>query len=891
MNHRSVFLLFTLAASLAIATRAEAQMGDTPGEGAQTPQPAGRKIERAPVLTPEAEFKTFQIVPGFRIELVAAEPMVHDPVGATYDHDGNLWVVEMTPFNAGLVKDYPQLAGGATTVPDGKIVKLESTHHDGHYDRRTVWLGGLNAPRVISIMKDGVLVGDPPRLWLTRDLHHTGHADDKVLLSEGYGVPGSEEGSANGLLWGRDNLLHNISFEFDYRYAHGTIQKLPLQVRGQFGLAQDDYGRFYFSRNSDQLRADLYSPQYNLRNPNVTELPWANVRVPVSQEVWPSHQTPALNRAYRKGILGQQTGGLRPDGTLLEFTAACSSQVYRGRNFPDRFYGNAFVPEPGANLIKRDILAESQGQVTALNAYEGREFMTSTDPRFRPVALTNAPDGTLLVSDMYRGILEEYHILTSYLRDQSIARGLTEDQYGHGRLWRISYVGGPLDQTVPHLDSLSAPELVALLAKPNAWWRDTAQQMIVERGDRSAVDPLREAALHAADPVTRVYALWTLDGLEATDLPFLARALGDASPKVRSVAVRLHERFLKGPSSGAALAQLTPVLHDPEPEVSVQLALSVGEVTSAPTSAETAAALHLLQQILMISGDHPYIPKAIASGLRSHEFEFLNLITADLNDSGARPEIAATLTVLSSAVVHEAVPAQVTDLLAQVTDDGRLPHWARLAVLSGFDALSRPAFRRTIGATRIVKATSLAPAAASADPEIREHAARLVQKLRDADLELSQRAQGHILTAAERPLYEEGKTTYQICSACHQLNGAGLTNVAPSLVDSHWVTAAPGLLVRILLNGKEGTPGFPGAMPALGGAFSDRQLAGVLTYVRNSWGLQAGAVTPELVTALRARYGKRTGAWTDNELSRAEPHLSAVEVAAARAEHGASAAK
>jgi mono/diheme cytochrome c family protein len=190
-----------------------------------------------------------------------------------------------------------------------------------------------------------------------------------------------------------------------------------------------------------------------------------------------------------------------------------------------------------------------------------------------------------------------------------------------------------------------------------------------------------------------------------------------------------------------------------------------------------------------------------------------------------------------------------------------------------------------------VKATSLAPAAASADPEIREHAARLVQKLRDADLELSQRAQGHILTAAERPLYEEGKTTYQICSACHQLNGAGLTNVAPSLVDSHWVTAAPGLLVRILLNGKEGTPGFPGAMPALGGAFSDRQLAGVLTYVRNSWGLQAGAVTPELVTALRARYGKRTGAWTDNELSRAEPHLSAVEVAAARAEHGASAAK
>jgi len=843
------------------------QMGDTAGEGPQVPLPAARKTAPAVVQSPAEELATFQLPPGFRIELVAAEPLVHDPVAAAYDHQGNLWVAEMTRFNAGLIQDIPPLAGGAAVVPPGKIVKLESSRHDGHYDRRTVWLDDLNNPRAIAIMHDGILVADPPNLWLARDAHGSGKCDEKKLVAGDYGVPGSEEGSANGLLWGRDNILHNISYEYDYRYAHGTVEKWPILVRGQFGLAQDDFGRLFFSRNSDQLRSDLYAPRYNVRNPHLTDLPWANVRIALDQIVWPSHPTPAVNRGYRRGVAGQQTGGLRDDATLLEFTAACSAQLYRGANFPARFYGNAFVPEPGANLVHRDVLLESEGRIVAADAYEGREFLTSTDSRFRPVALVNAPDGSFLVVDFYRGILEEYHLITSYLRDQTLARGLQEPMFGHGRLWRITYEGGALNRTTPDLDRMSATALSALLAEPNAWWRDTAQQEIVERGDRSAVPALTELARRAPAEATRAYALWTLDGLDATTPDLLAPALADPSPKVRAAAVRLHERWLRAADAEPLVARLARLIDDPAPEVAVQLALTLGEAAS-PAAGEAQ------YRLLLAAGDHPYLPKAIASGLRGREFEFFQRLAADCATLGPRPEIQSMLTVLASTIVHEGEPRVTGELIARASDAGRLPKWARLAVLGGFDPLTRPAFRRTMGRTRVVKAAALAPLMASADADIKSGASRLADRLARIEEQDRRRVVAAPLAGDDLARYEAGKVTYQICSACHQLNGAGLTNVAPSLVDSHWVDGNPEILIRIVLNGKEGTPGFPGAMPAIGTAFNDEQIAGVLTYIRNSWGLQAGPVSPALVASVRRELGPRQAAWTDEALQRLDLALT-----------------
>jgi mono/diheme cytochrome c family protein/glucose/arabinose dehydrogenase len=851
------------------ALPAVAQIGDDPREGPQVPLAAARKMVPEPTLNAAEEKATFQLPPGFRIELVAADPMVRDPVAAAYDWEGNLWVVEYSNFNSGIIQDLPALDAGVkeSQVPPCRIVKLESSRHDGHYDRRIVWLEGLERPKGIAIVHDGVLISDQPNLWLARDLHGTGHCDEKTLLMGNYEAWDDPEESGT-LMWGRDNVIHDIDFSYDYKYRFGKpLTPIAVPIRGQFGISQDDWGRLYSDRNSDQLHCDLFAPTYGVRNANVSEYPWAYARIAEDQEVWPSHRTPAINRAYRRGVLGEQTGGLRDDGTLLEFTAACSPLVYRGTNFPARFYNNAFVCEPAANLIKRDLLLEHEGDITAVNAYDRREFLTSTDSRFRPVALLNAPDGSMLVVDFYHGILQEYHYITTYLRNQTLGRDLEGPMFGLGRLWKITYEGGPLDAAQPDFPHQSTAEMVKLLSKANGWWRDSAQQELVERGDLSAVPALSGLARTAPSEATRVAALWTLDGLDATTLPLLNDALGDPSPKVRAAAVRLHERWLGGPEADTAVAQLNRVLHDPEPEVSVQLALSLGE-------AHTAASLDSLFQVLLAAGDHPFVPKAIASGLSGREFDFFQRLRGELRQLGERPEIASMVTILSSAIVHQGDKEQIRQVISEVSDAGGLPEWARLAAIDGFQPLVRPPFRRTIGLTRITKSASFDPLAASSDGQVHDRIVALQSRLVRVEAEEKARAaSARPLTAEEEVLYKEGQATFQLCAACHQQNGGGLAHVAPSLVDSHWVPGYPEILVRIVLCGKEGTPGFPGAMPPIAGTFDNRKIAGVLTYIRNSWGLHAGGVPISLVAQVRAEVGNRQAAWNDAELRRVENDL------------------
>ncbi|MBL9211327.1 MAG: c-type cytochrome [Opitutaceae bacterium] len=871
---------------------------DAPKAG-KSPNPGFRPrssapLPRAPVLSPQEQLRTFQLPPGFRIELVAAEPLVHDPVAAAYDLEGNLWVVEFSTFNADMTRDLPDLTKGVGpgAMPRGKIVRLESSRRDGTYDRRIVWLDGLEMARGIAIVRDGVLVSDSPNLWLARDPQGTGRATEKIQLASNYAASAYSEalsaleipwsdGAENqswafrprdpaqarryinqehggSLLWGRDNVIRNIDFAQDYRYRERAVKPMIVPVRGQFGLTQDDFGRLYYNRNSDQLRADLFAPTYGVRHPHVTDAPWANVRVAEDQRVWPAQPNWAVTGGYRKAAPGLANGGLDESGRLINFTAACSPLIYRGTNFPAAFYGNAFVPDPAANLIKRNLITEQGGQVTAVNAYPGREFLTSTDPRFRPVALLNAPDGSMLVVDLHRGVLQEYHNITPYLRETTLRMGLDQPVHGLGRIFRIVHEGGPRDRSQPDLKQRSAVELARYLEKGNAWWRDTAQQELVERGDKSAVPALSELVRHGRSEATKVAALWTLDGLEATTLSLLADTLRDPSPKVRAAAVRVHERWLASPAGDAAVRQLAAVLRDAEPEVTVQLALTLGET-------DQPAALELLERALLEAGGHPFMPAAIASSLYRRESAFLARLAPRLRSVGARRDVESLLTLLASAIVRQG--EQTLDLIGQLADRGDWPAWARLAALRGFEPLLRPEVRRVVGPLRIVRAEALAPLAESADADVRALAVRISAGLvREAEASRRRAAEARPLAAADRQRYERGREVFAACAACHQASGTGLPSVAPSLADSYWVTGYPEILARIVLHGKEGTPGFPGPMPPVALTYSDEQVADVLTYIRNSWGLHAGAVSPELVASVRRELGPRQAPWTNAEL-------------------------
>jgi mono/diheme cytochrome c family protein len=855
-----------------------AQLGDEPEEGPQRPPTeAARHSVPSPALPPDKELLTFKLPEGFKIELLAAEPAVQDPVAAAFDREGTLWVAEFGNFNAGMIEHVPSLAAGVrpAEIPTSRIVRLGSSDQNGSLDRRTVWLEGLGEAKGIMMVRAGMLISDPPNLWLARDTHGTGRCDEKTLLLNNYEAWEDPEESGS-LLWGRDNVIHDIDFSYDYRYRNGAIDRVAVPIRGQFGITQDDYGRLFFCRSTDHLRCDLYSIAYSLRNGDVPDVPWANVQIAQDQEVWPSHPN-ITNRGYRLGRLGLHIDGVRPDGTLLEFTAACSPLIYRGANFPAEFYGNAFVPEPAGNLIKRDLLPESGGTITAVNAYAGKEFLTSTDSRFRPVALLNCPDGSMLVVDMYRGIIEEYHFITSYLRDQSLARGLEKPMFGLGRIWKITYVGGPLEEHRPKLNQMTSNDLAGLLAHPNGWWRDTAQQEIVERGDWSAVPALESLARGAPQAPTRLNALWTLDGLGPVRLALLRQALGDSSPKVRAAAVRLHEPWMRGADPDAAVRQVCLLVHDSEPEVLVQLALTLGE-------AHTASAMDAMLELLLGAENNPNLPSALATGLAGQEFGFLQRLEAGIATRRPGGEITSMLTILATAVLHRADSAQVSDLIASIGDGSSLPKWVRTALLKGFDSLLTPGFRRSVG-SRLVKAAGLAPLGASVDPAIRESADKLVDALARAEQANREAPPPIPLTAAQTELYEKGRLTFQICAGCHDTTGVGVAHVAPSLVDSHWVASYPEIAIRIVLAGKEGTPGFPGPMPPIAAAFNDEQIAGVLTYVKNSWGLHLGAVDPATVSRVRAAVGSRQTPWTDAELRRVEGALAQEKAHAAERTH------
>ena len=239
MSAVSVFLASSLLGLLFWA-----QVGDRPGEK-QHPASKDWIVPAAPVIAPKDAVATITVPPGFRVELVAAEPLVSDPVAIAFDPDGRLWVVEMPGYNREIVDGLPfYLPEGEKkpVVPDGKVVRLDDTNGDGRLDRRVVFLAGLRLPRAVAFAAGGVLVGDPPQLWLCRDMDGDGRADKQELIADDFGDPVDAESSANGLLWGRDNWIHNTMYGVMLRHRNRIWERRPVPLAASGELPRTTTG-------------------------------------------------------------------------------------------------------------------------------------------------------------------------------------------------------------------------------------------------------------------------------------------------------------------------------------------------------------------------------------------------------------------------------------------------------------------------------------------------------------------------------------------------------------------------------------------------------------------------------------------------------------------------
>ncbi|NBV23370.1 MAG: dehydrogenase [Proteobacteria bacterium] len=847
-----VLLSLLLTASVVLA-----QNGDKPGEKQESRVPKD-KIPANPPLSPEAALKTFKLPPGFRIEVAAADPLVETPIAMQWDAAGRLWVVEMPSY-------MPTPTADGEQEPINRLSVLESSKGDGKYDKKTVFLDKLVMPRALCLCYGGVLVCEPPALyWYPIE---TGLKPGKrVLVEKNYAPNGlkNPEHTGNSPTWFMNNWIISANLTFRYRRVDDDWKRLPTSFRGQWGMTMDDWGRPYYNSNSDQLRTDLVPSEYYLRNPFFRSTSGLNVQPLKDQTVWPARVNPGVNRGYQEKTL-------KPDGTLATYTATCGPGIYRGDNFPAEYVGNAFIPEPAANMVRRMVLTEKPGEMSGVNPYKQAEFLTSTDELFRPINAYTGPDGCLYLIDMYQGILQHRVFLTSYLRKQAEDRGL-DKVHRRGRIYRIVHEGKQ-PSPIPQLASASPVDLVNRLNHPNGWVRDTAQRLLVEQPATAALAPLKELALAGADPRARLHALWTLDGMGQLDTATLLASLDkEKHSKVKAAAVRVADSALKLADKDKVLAKLVSLADTKDFNVQVQLAFTLGEIRD---PAADAALLTLARN----GGTNTMIRDAVISGLALREVDMLERVFKDKawSDKAKIAGGEAFISALAKSVFQQAKGEPVNRLLEQITRK-ETPKWQTLAVLASLNAPA-PSGKKGEPPPRVkyVKLAAEPPAMATlakSDDKAVQSAFTKLDKV-----VVWPGKPGVVLpvirplTEPEQKLFTQGKVAFEAtCAACHQAHGYGMDGLAPPLVDSEWVAGSPDRIARIALQGLGGPVTVLGKkwdldMPGHG-TLDDETLASILTFIRREWDHGYDPITPDFMKKVRAATADRESAWTDAELKK-----------------------
>lgn len=818
--------------------------------GCTKPAETVREEGPSPALTPAEEAATFQLEPGYTAQLMAAEPMVQDPVVITFDEDGRLWVVEMRGF-------MPTIDGAGEEEPVGRVSILEDTDGDGQMDRSTVYLDSLVMPRALAVVPGGALVAENEALWLTQDLDGDLKADTKTLIDSAYAGSAMPEHAGNGLWRGIDNWYYNAKSRFRYRLTNGEWQRDSTEFRGQWGISHDDEGRLYYNYNWSQLHADLVPPNYLSRNAHHTPTTGIDHGLTNDRQIYPIRPNPAVNRGYIPGTLDEE-------GRLLEFTAACSPLYYRGTTLPE-FYGNVFVCEPAGNLIKRNVVAENGWQVAAHDPHPGREFLASTDERFRPVHLATGPDGALYVADMYRGLVQHGAYVTPYLREQTLARKLVQPIH-RGRIWRIVPEGKKLP-TPEMLSEVSSADLVAYLSHPNGWYRDMAQRLLVERQDTNVGPVLTELAKQGTNHLGRLHALWTLEGLALGDPDLLLAVLDDTNPLISTTALRLLEPF-----------------------AATDRKIRAGVESALPQLVETASAKQLLQialtaQALSPKAAHPLLASiatrydtsalirdAVMSSLQNQEFAFLHQLRKLPSYQAQKPARSIFMEMLTTAIVRKHNPAELKALLALVDQEETSLGWQQQAVLNGLSIPAATQDHRT--PVRLAAAPAFLT---KLDTTHRTALATMFDWPGKTRRSPSQRPQNTLDDDAQKQ-FALGRQHYlTTCAGCHGTDGAGLNRFAPPLVGSDWVLGAEKQLALIILHGMEGpvkvngkmydAPEILPVMPAHS-TMDDAAIAAISTYIRNAWGNQAAPVSRGLVGSTRHRTQGRVVPWSPEELTK-----------------------
>ncbi|MEP6916131.1 MAG: c-type cytochrome, partial [Acidobacteriota bacterium] len=715
-------------------------------------QPGADFLKRPPVVrqTPEAQQQTFLLPPGYKLEPVLVDPDVEDPVAVSFDGNGRMYVLEMRSY----MRD---VEGTGALDPTSRISRWEDTDGDGTYDKHTVFVDHLVMPRMAFPLQDGaifVLETDNRDLYKYTDTDGDGVSDKKETVYPGYGRVQNLEWQPGGMVWALDNWLYTTYNPYRLRLKpDGKFLREETDFNGgQWGEAQDNYGKVWWVDGGGEVGP------VNFQVPIV----YGAINVPDNFE--PDFQTPW----GAPGGIADMQGGINrvrlPEGVLNHFTSAAGPEIYRGDRLPADLVGDLLFNEPVGRIVRRAKAVMRDGLTQLQNAYPKSEFIRSTDPLFRPVNIANAPDGTLYLTDMYHGVIQDAQFVGapgSYLR-RKVAQYDLDKQHNMGRIWRITYEGISPDRTQPRMYNETPAQLVTHLAHPNGWWRDTAQKLLVLKQDKSVVPALKTMVRTSESQLARIHAMWTLEGLNALDAPLTRELIRQADPKIRIQAIRASESLYKTGDKSFAV-DWRALLKDADSDVAIQAMLTMN---------------------LMKLVDAPVLIQAMV----------------DTSQVRGIKEIGA-------------------QLLKPGTAQGQRPSLAD----AGSTALN--------------------------------------------------------LSTADRAVVARGEGTYrELCFSCHGSDGKGAAvagapdgaSLAPPLAGSARVNGHRDYVIKVLLAGLqgpiEGKVYNGGAVMVPMAANDDAWIADVASFVRSSFGNNAGFVTPAQVAEVRKTIGARRTPWTVAEL-------------------------
>jgi mono/diheme cytochrome c family protein len=501
---------------------------------------------------------TFLLKPGYKIEPVLTEPHVKEPSAIQFDGNGRMYVLELRTY-------MQDIDATGELMPVSRISRWEDLDNDGVYEDGIIFLDSLVFPRFVVPFGPNTILSmesNEDNVYKYTDTDNDGKADHKELFATGLGRSGNVEHQTSFLTWAMDNWMYSTYNSRRIRWTpDGVIQEPTGNPYGQWGVTQDNYGQVWFQDGAGGVPTNFQFPIV-YGNFQVEGQFQEGFRVPFSLVKLADFE-PGMRET-------------KPDGSLSNVTGAAGNDVFRGDRLPKELIGEYFYGEPVGRIVRQVSSKKEEGLTYIQNTYieSESEFIQSTDPLFRPTDIATAPDGTMYIVDMYRGIIQEGNWTQegSYLRTK-ILQYQMDDIVENGRIWRITYEGMPRSKEKPRMFEESSAELVQHLEHPNGWWRDKAQQLMVLRQDRSIAKDLVKMLQTSPNELARIHALWTLEGLSALETGMVRKLLEDANPKIRIQALRASETLYKYGEKSLE-DDYKKMVMDQNPEVAIQALLS-----------------------------------------------------------------------------------------------------------------------------------------------------------------------------------------------------------------------------------------------------------------------------------------------------------------------------